>query len=225
MRAPPPVTVVRWEDDFPFAGGALAFLVREDNADAFLAAAVNLLAVDVIREAGEGDLRGGLVAKAGDAAADAAAAAAAAAAADAAAAEDVLVAAFFDIGARRALMGGDSGFASSCTTMGVAADCMTWSLLLVVTSGSCFGLSGMIGLSGRSSEILVLLSADSADSVASHRSASAAFAGPQDIRDVEVSSGVVPPPSPFPSNAVGKNWAPLPRPGDCDLAVCREMRV
>ena len=213
MRAPPPVAVVRGEDDFPFAGGALAFLVREDNADAFLAAAVNLLAVDVIREAGEGDLRGGLVAKAGDAAAAAAAA------------EDVLVAAFFDIGARRALMGGDSGFASSCTTIGVAADCMTWSLLLVVPSGSCFGLSGMIRLSGWSSEILVLLSADSADSVASHRSASAAFAGPQDIRDVEVSSGVVPPPSPFPSNAVGKNWAPLPRPGDCDLAVCREMRV
>ena len=212
MRAPPPVAVVRGEDDFPFAGGALAFLVREDNADAFLAAAVNLLAVDVIREAGEGDLRGGLVAKAGDAAA-------------AAAAEDVLVAAFFGIGARRALMGGDSGFASSCTTIGVAADCMTWSLLLVVPSGSCFGLSGMISLSGWSSEILVLLSADSADSVASHRSASAAFAGPQDIRDVEVSSGVVPPPSPFPSNAVGENWAPLPRPGDCDLAVCREMRV
>ena len=87
MRAPPPVAVVRGEDDFPFAGGALVFLVREDNADAFLAAAVNLLAVDVIREAGEGDLRGGLVAKAGDAAAAAAAA------------EDVLVAAFFDIGA------------------------------------------------------------------------------------------------------------------------------
>jgi len=116
-------------------------LVREDNADAFLAAAFNILAVDVIREAEEGDLRGGLVAKAGGAAAAAAAAAAVAA--------DVLVATFFDVGARRALMGGDSGFASSGTTMGVAADCMTWSLLLVVTCGSCFGLSGRTGLSGR----------------------------------------------------------------------------
>ena len=133
VRAPPPP--FGGEDDFPFAG---VFLVREDNADAFLAAAFNLLAVDVIREAGEGDLRGGLVAKAGDAAAAAAAVAA-----------DVLVATFFDVGARRALMGGDSGFASSGTTMGVAADCMTWSLLLVVTCGSCFGLSGRTGLSGR----------------------------------------------------------------------------